>query len=176
MYENKSIVTEEFIEHAEKNIYFRNVHFFLKRIKNVAKVKNAAQIRENLFTCLRDLTFQWYIFELSENIKNLLRYDNEMKYWEKELFKRFKKSVSVAMTSLMKKKYIMKNVKRRRESRKYVELILRATKFAELISKINQIFFIYNEIDVEFQRDISMLKAKIKLNSFLTKLNNKKNV
>jgi hypothetical protein len=80
------------------------------------------------------------------------------------------------MTSLMKKKYIMKNVKRRRESRKYVELILRATKFAELISKINQIFFIYNEIDVEFQRDISMLKAKIKLNSFLTKLNNKKNV
>jgi hypothetical protein len=58
MYENKSIVTEEFIEHAEKNIYFRNVHLFLKRVKDVAKVKNAAQIRENLFTCLRELTLQ----------------------------------------------------------------------------------------------------------------------
>ncbi len=37
MYENKSALTKEFIEHAEKNIYFRNVHFFLERVKNVAK-------------------------------------------------------------------------------------------------------------------------------------------
>jgi hypothetical protein len=80
------------------------------------------------------------------------------------------------MTSLMKKKYIMKNVRRRRESRKYAELILRATKSVELISKISQIFLIYSEIDVKFQRDISMLKAEIKLDSFLTKLNDRKNV
>jgi hypothetical protein len=58
MYDNKSVVTEEFIEHAEKNIYFRDVHLFLKRVKDVAKVKDAAQIRENLFTCLRELTLQ----------------------------------------------------------------------------------------------------------------------
>jgi hypothetical protein len=58
MYENKFIVTEKFIEHAEKNIYFRDVHFFLERIKDVAKIKNAAQIRKNLFTCLRELTLQ----------------------------------------------------------------------------------------------------------------------
>jgi hypothetical protein len=30
MYENKSIVTEEFIEHAEKDIYFRDVYFFIE--------------------------------------------------------------------------------------------------------------------------------------------------
>ncbi len=58
MYENKFVVTEEFIEHAEKDIYFRNVHLFLKRVKDVTKVKNAAQIEENLFTCLRELTLQ----------------------------------------------------------------------------------------------------------------------
>jgi hypothetical protein len=80
------------------------------------------------------------------------------------------------MTSLMKKKYIMKDVKRRRESREYAALILRAAKSAELIPKISQIFLIYNEIDVEFQRDISMLKAEIKLDSFLTELNDRKNV
>jgi hypothetical protein len=114
--------------------------------------------------------------ELFENIKNLLRYDNEMKYREKELLKRFKESVNVVMTSLIKKKYIMKNVKRRRESRKYAEMILRAVKSAELISKISQIFLIYNEIDVEFQRDISMSKADTKLDNFLTNLNDRKNV
>jgi hypothetical protein len=58
MYENKFAVTDEFIEHAEKNIYFRNVHLFLKRVKDVTKVKDAAQIRENLFICLRDLALQ----------------------------------------------------------------------------------------------------------------------
>jgi hypothetical protein len=176
MYESKFVLTEEFIEHAEKNIYFRDVHLFLKRVKNVAKVKNAAQIRENLFTCLRELALQWYTFELFENIKNLLKYDNEIEFWEKKLLKRFKKSVSVVMISLMKKKYTMKDVKRRRESRKYAEVILRAAKFAELISKISQIFLIYNEIDVKFQRDIFMLKKNTKLDIFLTNLDDRKNV
>ncbi len=80
------------------------------------------------------------------------------------------------MTSLMKKKYTMKDVKRRRESRKYAEMILRAAKSAKLTSKISQIFLIYNEIDVEFQRDISMSKTDTKLDSFLTNLNDRKNV
>jgi hypothetical protein len=80
------------------------------------------------------------------------------------------------MTSLVKKKYIMKNVKKRREFREYARMILRAAKSTELISKISQIFLIYNEIDVEFQRNISMLKTDIKLDNFLTKLNDRKNV
>ncbi len=70
----------------------------------------------------------------------------------------------------------MKNVKRRRKLRKYVEVILQAAKSTELISKISQIFLIYNEIDVKFQRDISMLKADTKLDNFLTDLNDRKNV
>ncbi len=70
----------------------------------------------------------------------------------------------------------MKNARRRKESRKYAEMILRAAKSADLTSKINQIFLIYNDIDVKFQRDISMSKANIKLNNFLTDLNDRKNV
>ncbi len=70
----------------------------------------------------------------------------------------------------------MNDARRRRESRKYVEVILRTAKSVELISKISQIFLIYNEIDVKFQRDISMSKADIKLNNFLTDLNDRKNV
>jgi DNA/RNA endonuclease YhcR with UshA esterase domain len=82
----------------------------------------------------------------------------------------------VIMTFLMKEKYTLKNARRRREFRKYAEVILRAAKSAELIPKISQIFLIYNEIDVEFQRNISMLKTDTKLNSFLTNLNDRKNV
>jgi hypothetical protein len=82
-------------------------------------MKNVMQVKENLFTCLRELTLQWYTFELSENIKDLLRLKNEIEFWERKLLKRFKKSFSVAMTSLIKEKYIMKNVKRRRKSKEY---------------------------------------------------------
>jgi hypothetical protein len=176
MYDNKFTFTEKFIEHVKKDIYFRNVHLFLKRVKNVIRVKNVNQVRQNLFICLRNLTLQWYISESSENIKNWLRYDNEIEYWKKELLKRFKKSVSVAMTSLIKKKYSMNDVKRRRKSREYADVILRVAKSTDLIPKISQIFLIYNEIDVKFQRNLSMSKFDIKLNNFLTELNDKKNV
>ncbi len=176
MYDNKFTFTEEFIEHVEKDIYFRDVHLFLKRVKNVIRMKNVSQVRKNLFICLRDLTLQWYISKLSENIKNLLRYDNEVEYWEKELLKKFKESVSVVMISLVKEKYTTNDVRRRKEFREYADVILRVAKFADLISKINQILFIYNEIDVEFQRNLSMSKIDIKLNSFLTDLDDRKNV
>jgi hypothetical protein len=82
----------------------------------------------------------------------------------------------VAMTSLMKKKYIMKDVKRWRKSKEYAEMILRAAKFARLTSKISQIFLIYNEIEMKFQRNIFMFKTDTKLDSFFTNLNDHKNV
>jgi hypothetical protein len=80
------------------------------------------------------------------------------------------------MTSLIKEKYIMKNARRRRKSREYAEVILKAAKSTELTSEINQIFLIYNEIDVKFQRDILMSKIDTKLNDFLTDLDDRKNV
>ncbi len=80
------------------------------------------------------------------------------------------------MTFLVKNKYTMKNARRRRESRKYAKVILRTAKSTELTSEISQIFLIYNEIDVRFQRDIFMSKIDTKLNNFLTDLNDRKNV
>ncbi len=58
MYDNKLMSTNEFIKHAKKDTYFKNVHLFLERVKNVARVKNVTQIRKNLFTCLRKLALQ----------------------------------------------------------------------------------------------------------------------
>ncbi len=58
MYDNKFTFTKEFIKHVDKDIYFRNVHLFLKRVKDMIRVKNVNQVRKNLFICLRDLTMQ----------------------------------------------------------------------------------------------------------------------
>jgi hypothetical protein len=65
----------------QKKIFtFEMFIFLLKRVKNVTRIKNSAQVNENLFTCLINLALQWYIFELFENIKNLLKYDNEIEF------------------------------------------------------------------------------------------------
>ena len=57
MYDGKSVITENFIEHIEKNIYFRNVHLFIERIKNMTVIKNAKMIKNNLYTRFRDIVF-----------------------------------------------------------------------------------------------------------------------
>ena len=49
MYDDKFIdANDEFIEYIEKNIYFRNVHLFIERVKNLTVVKNVDKIWNNL--------------------------------------------------------------------------------------------------------------------------------
>ena len=39
MYNDKSAVIDNFIKYINKNIYFRNVTYFIERVKNIIKVK-----------------------------------------------------------------------------------------------------------------------------------------
>ena len=58
MYDNKSINTEQVMKHVEKNIYFRDVHLFIDRAKNMTVIHDEQFVRENLFICLRETTLQ----------------------------------------------------------------------------------------------------------------------
>ena len=55
MYDDKSAATDEPIEHIDKNTYFRDVSYFIDRIKNMTKVKRAEVVRQNLYICFRDI-------------------------------------------------------------------------------------------------------------------------
>ena len=48
MYNNKLINNKLAIEHIDKEIYFYNVHLFIKYVKNLIIVKSVNLIRENL--------------------------------------------------------------------------------------------------------------------------------
>lgn len=54
------------------------------------------------------------------------------------------------MKLIYKEKYTLKDVKRRRKSRKYVAIELKAAKLTDLVSIANQIVIIYNDFDVKF--------------------------
>ena len=47
MYDNKSIHIDNFIEHVEKEIYFRDMHMFNDRVKNLITIKNNEILRDN---------------------------------------------------------------------------------------------------------------------------------
>ncbi len=90
--------------------------------------------------------------------------------------KRFRERSNVAMITITKKKYTMNDARKRRESREYANVIMRAAKSVELESKEHIIMLIYNDLDLKFQRDISMSPLSIKLAKFLQSLNDKKDI
>ena len=69
LYDEKSIKTSEVMKHAEKNTYFRDVHLFIKRAKDISMIQRNQHVRDNLFTCLREFVLQWYTSEISTKTK-----------------------------------------------------------------------------------------------------------
>jgi hypothetical protein len=54
-FEGKSAFIEEAIAHAEKDIYYRDVHVFVKRVKEMIIVLNLEIVRKNLSSCLLEI-------------------------------------------------------------------------------------------------------------------------
>ena len=52
-YDGKTAATASAVEHAGKDTYFRDVHVFIEKIKDMATIKEAEMVRNNLYTCLR---------------------------------------------------------------------------------------------------------------------------
>lgn len=175
MYNDESVHSGGPMEHSGENIYFRDVHLFLNRVKNIAMMDNASQIRENLNTCLRGIAMIWYISELSDGQRIFLKYGKNVECWEKELLNRFKDASNVAMAALVKEKYTMEDAKKHREPREYAAQMLRSVRAAGLDSEKAQIMLIHNGPDMEFQWDFPFSKASAKLDSFLIELDDRKN-
>ena len=61
IYKNILLIVNNSIKHIDKNIYFKNIHFFIKCIKNISIIKNSKFIKNNLYIYFRDLILIWYI-------------------------------------------------------------------------------------------------------------------
>ena len=166
MYDDKSIVIENFIVHIDKNIYFRDVTNFIDRVKNMTNVKNVELIRHNFYTCFRDTILIWYIIVFIENQKKLIKLNNDVKKWIRTLHKRFKESEFVIMIVIKQKRYIMKNVRRKKKSLKYVHIIIKIVKFT-IMNIYFQLWLIYHDLNTKFRRDVRKSNEHIDLNVFL---------
>ena len=169
MYDEKSIVIEKFIMHVEKDIYFRDVNDFINRVKHITNVKNVELIRQNFYICFRNIVFSWYIIIFIENQKRLINFDNDVDEWIRVLHKRFKKFVDTIMNIINKKRYMINDIKRRREFSKYIHIVNKTTKFI-VMNIYSQFWFIYNDLNTKFQRDVTKSIEYIDINVFLQKI------
>ena len=74
-YDGKSIDIKTAMEHVNKHIYFRDVHFFIDRITDISRIKNDV-VRQNFRLCFRNSALKWYTFELTNGNKRSLIYGN----------------------------------------------------------------------------------------------------
>ena len=176
LYDEKSINIDQIMKHAEENTYFRDIHLFIERAKDIFIIQENQQIRDNLFTCLREFVLQWYTFEISTKAKQLMRYEDEIDHWTTQLLRRFKKSTNVFINIILKERYTMNDARNRRKSREYVVKILRTIKSAELESMTNQIIIIFNDLDVEFRKNLTKSSNVLFMNFFLRKMNDVKEI
>ena len=166
MYDDKSAITDNLMKHVDKNIYFRNVNDFIDRVKDMIDVKRANMIRQNLYICFRETTLIWYIIILIENQKRLIKLDENVDEWVRVFSKRFKKFDSLIIIIIKKKSYIMKDDRRRREFSKYAHVIIKTAKFT-VMNVYFQLWFIYNDLNTKFRRDVCKSNEHTNLNFFL---------
>ena len=79
------------------------------------------------------------------------------------------------MTIITRERYIIKNVRRKRESMKYVDIITRAVKITNM-TMFAQIYLIYNELNLEFRRDLNKSTKVIIMKIFLQNVKNNKKI
>lgn len=174
-YDGKSNDTGAGIEHAGKETYFRDVTMFIDRIRDVARVKGAELLRNNLQICLRGEALEWYTCQLTDNEKRLMTYGNHVDEWNTALLERFGPTKALGMATIVKERYSHSDAIRHREPREYAMTIIRAAKIAKLGDVHNQLDIIWNGLDVEFQSDIDPPTIQTTLNQFLTAMDIRKN-
>ena len=176
LYDEKSISIEQIMKHANKNTYFRDVHLFIERARNIATIHENQNVRDNLFTSFRESALQCYTSKISSETKQLIRYEKRIDHWTTQLLKWFKKITDVSMNIILRERYTMNDARRRRKSRKYAAKILRTAKSAELKSMTNQIAIIYNDLDVKFRRNLIKSFNVFSIDLFLREMNDVKEI
>ena len=148
---------------------------FIERIKNMTFIKEDEAMKINLYNCLKDIVLKWYISILTKKQKFYVKHKKNIDHWIKIFFKRWKESSFTALIIVIKKRYIMNDIHRRRKLNEYAQIIIRTVRSTEMFI-YNQIYLIYNDLNLEFWRDLHTSFNIIDMHSFFNELKNKKKI
>ena len=158
-----------------RDTYYRNVHLFVERIKDLAMIKGAALVRNNINTALRGSAQSWYTAELTNLERIGLRSDtNGVDAWCTALIARFKEPSGVALTKLTAEKYTVRDARNRREPSAYVQAIIRHARAANIEGVLNQLTFAHEGIAAELRVFIDPPSETTSVSQFIRTLDLKK--
>ena len=129
------------------------------------------KIKKNLSTCFKESALIWHIVEFTNTFRRILTYEQNVKKWIQTLTQKFKQQTITITINFLKEFYIMKNVRKLRKSRKYVQKIIRLIKSAQMKFVFNQFNIIYNEIEVKLKRDLKRSTNMNTINEYFEELN-----
>ena len=160
----------------DKNVYYRNVHLFCERIRNLTVIKNEELIRANLSICLFDYALIWYTSKLKAlnraDLRNL-SFEND---WIKKLKLRFKSNHSVVIDALIFERYILIDVRSDRESFNYVQQVVNHVMNVNFQNTQQHLTWAWKNLNFDLKRDISTSSKTISLTNFLHMIENKKKI
>ncbi len=172
-----SFYDSENVVQIERDLYYKDVYLFVKRVKNAVIMSEAKTIRTNLSICLRESIQIWYIEKLSDLKKKVLRIlEDDVDHWCNVLLKKFKKSVVFALNYLITEKYILNDVRANKNISSFVFQIMRHAKIVNIVDLHEQLIWVYNVIVSELTRDIDLSDENITTMIFLKNLETKKNI
>lgn len=153
-YDGKSLASGASpIDNTSKDTYFRDVHHFITRAKEMATTKGGQLVRDNLWLSLRGTALEWWTGELSDAERRMARMtmagQEKLSEWVTLLHDRFKQPTNVAMNSLIHQRYTIRDAASQREPREYAQKIIRLAKDAGMTGVLNQLDLIYNGINIE---------------------------
>ena len=173
-YDDKTVHTGAPIEYAGKDTFFRDIHLFIDRAKQFVPTKTGEVVRENLWLSLRGTALSWWTSELSETERRITTYGQGIDEWSKLLIKRFKQPSFVAMTSLLKESYTLRDAAAKREPREFAQRMLRTAKDAGINEPGPQLDMIYTNIDLTLRMFLQRPTDQSSIDSFLTELDDRK--
>ena len=87
------------------------------------------------------------------------------------MIQQFKQQAVTITVSFLKESYIMKNARKLRKSKKYVQKIIRLAKSIQMKSIFNQLNIIYNDVKVKFRKNFKRLINMNTINEYLKEIN-----
>ena len=162
---------DEFVINLKKHVFYKNVYFFVNRLKNVISLKNENKLKVIISQCLRDIALIWHSIELSNIEKNIYR-EMFLSNWCNVLIKRFKKRTSAALLNVQSIKYIFNDVCDQKDSRVFAQNFFRHVKAAKITSTYSQLCMTWNNLKWQFRQHISQSKEFTTIQNFLKQLNN----
>ena len=106
--------------------------------------------------------------------KRIIRLKNDVEKWIILLIDKFKEFITIIIDVVFYKHYIMRDAIFRKEFWEYAQKILRSIKDAKITLIKNQFDIIYNDLNLEFRRDVKKSENFIIVNAFLTILDDYK--